>query len=136
MPRKNKKFFFFIKRILISIITGKTILSTEPAPFLYDSVGFLTKRQHFAAYTKDLLTFCVFLTLIIYVCFVNSEQKSITLPLLSSKVITYRIGIHLENSLSQVSFILIWKVNFRKLTSHIFFKFCLIFDSIFCLMSC
>ena len=50
------KFFFFIKRILISIITGKTILSTEPAPFLYNSVGFLTKRQHFAAYTKDLLT--------------------------------------------------------------------------------
>ena len=57
LPRKNKKFFFFIKRILISIITGKTILSTETAPFLYDSVDFLTKRQHLAAYTKVLLTF-------------------------------------------------------------------------------
>ena len=57
LPRKNKKFFFFIKRILISIITGKTILSTETAPFLYDFVGFLTKRQHFTTYTKDLLTF-------------------------------------------------------------------------------
>lgn len=57
LPRKNKKFSFFIKRILIFIITGKTILSTETAPFLYDSVDFLTKRQHFAAYTKVLLTF-------------------------------------------------------------------------------
>ena len=31
----------------------------------------------------------------------------------------------------KVSFILVWKVNFRKLTNHIFFKFCLILRPLF-----
>ena len=58
--QEKKQFIYFLaKSFLIHIITGKMILSTEAVLFLYDSVDFLTKRQHFKANTKDLLIFII-----------------------------------------------------------------------------